>query len=1143
MKPSKIFCFIWFVGFFLISLFQQVYCQEGSPFLTTFTSDDASLNENYSICQDANGVMIIANRKGILTFDADEWRLVKTPELPLVVASEPGSSIIFVGCRNNIGYLKKNLLGEYEFVSLASLETGSVTQILFHKNYFYFLSTSNITRINLNKYEDREQWKSKTDNPFLSLFVLNSKVWIDIFQSGLHNFNGNKLEPVLNTGFSLNGRIVFALPYDDNALLIGGTDNKLYLFNGKELRNFSVQDQPYLNEGTITDGKLLDNDKIVISTATSGCLVIEKKTGKTIYSINYQSGLPDDEVLALGTDNNHGIWIAHYYGLTRVDAGIPVKNFSTYKGLSGNLQSIEFQNGKLFVAGSNGVYFLDKRKDYVEYNIKAPQTIASTKVINKNNKSKEENIVESQPKEQKRGFFSKLFGKKNKTEEGTGISEITGKIENKEISRENKLIEKKAYKLMSVSHTFFKVNGFEHRCRQLVNFNGHLLAATISGVYEITESNAIPVLPGKQINYIFCVNNSNTVYACTDNGVIILQPHGKTWQTSVFPVVTNEPVYSFAKDVFDNYWLGCENKTIRVKLKKDMSIKESKIFTFPTEYRERIIVRISNKKPLFFNSLGIYSIFNDSIQPNIVLMKYFGTNTQYFFSQQEYTWINNNGNWIGLSATSEVDTTSVNYLNLFDNINHIYSDNSGNLWIINDNMLIYKVNKQKIAEYKSDFSAFIKSFTGLSGEPFSLYGVKLDKNNHSLKIRISAPYFVKRNSNQYQYYVEGIMNNWSAWSSNPIVDLLVVKAGNYKLKVRARNIFRNISNEQVLNFSIKPAFYETWWFICLCVMFGIFLIYLFIKYRERKLLHENEILEAKVKERTKQIAEQKEEIEVQRDALAIQNLHITKQKEEIEVQRNKIALQNHEITDSIYYAKRLQNAVMTDDSIISNLLSDYFVVFRPKDIVSGDFYWVNKKNGKLIIAAADCTGHGVPGGFLSMLGISFLNEITAADRDYKANELLNILKARLKGTLIKHGHEDETKDGMDIALCIIDIKQLQLQYAGANNPLYLVRNNELIEYHADKMPIGAFIGEKESFTNNDIKMQKNDLLYIFSDGYKDQLGGTEAKRLKSNAFRKLLLDVHSKSMRQQKETLEKFFDEWKGAHEQVDDIMIFGIKI
>ncbi len=1153
MKPSK-FIFYYLLPLLLLTQKIHVNAQEGSPYQTDFISTDESLNENYSLCTDIDGVLITTNRKGILTFDAVEWKLIKTPELPLIVKFNPKSNIVFVGCRNNIGYLKKNKFGDYEYISIAEKDVGNVIQISFAKDYIYFLSPSFLTRINAGDFKDIHYWKGKTGSPFVSLLILKNKTFIDVLGAGLQTPESQGFRPyILN--FPLNNKIIFSLPYDENTLLIGASDNKCYLFDGKILKNFQLQDQQYITDGIINGGCILDNNKVIISTIGAGCLVFELKTGKTIFTLNYQTGLPDDEIFALGTDRNHGIWLAHNYGLTRVDAELPVKNFTTFKGLNGNLQALEFKNGKLFIGTSNGVYFLNKKKDYVEYTVKQTNTKVEAKADIKKENTQPTLEQKTPAKESKKGFLGGLFSKKNKGKDNATQAQPEVKEENQkqsiwnifrksETAAEKQPLQNKVYRISSVSHFYSKVPGLDHKCKHLFTFNDKLLAVTISGLYEITEDKITPVIPNIEANYVFAVPAEKSVYVCTDKGITIVSQLNNTWKTSNFPLPNSEPVYSFAKDMFDNYWIGSENKVYKAKLKKDGSLKEIKNFLFSSEYRERVIVRISNKKPLFFLSSGVYSIFKDSIQPNVNFTNYIGTNTKYYFTQQEYTWIRNNNKWIHLSANSEPDSIMPSYLSLFDNVNQIYSDNNSNLWIINNNEYIFKVDQKGIADYKSDFSAFIKRFSGISGETFSLYGVELSKSNHSIKIQICAPYFIKPNSNQYQYTIKGLTKDWNEWSSNPEIDLFLPKSGKYEVRFRAKNIFGKISNEKTLTFKIKRAFYETWWFYSLCVLFGLFIIYIIIKFRERNLQREKEILEEKVRERTQQIAEQKEKIETQYNALEIQNEKITNQKEEIEIQRNKIAGQNREIKDSILYAKRIQTAVMPDHTSIGNLLPDYFVLFRPKDIVSGDFYWITKKGNKVIIAAADCTGHGVPGGFLSMLGISLLNEISVIDKNFKANEILNHLKAHLKSTLIKEGHsEEETKDGMDIALCIIDQKNNTLQYSGANNPLYLIRNKELVEYNADKMPIGTFIGEKDSFTNIEIDLQPADIFYLFSDGFKDQLGGPQIKRLKSKNFRNLLLDGHDKPMQKQKELLEQYFDGWRGENEQTDDIMIIGIKI
>lgn len=266
------------------------------------------------------------------------------------------------------------------------------------------------------------------------------------------------------------------------------------------------------------------------------------------------------------------------------------------------------------------------------------------------------------------------------------------------------------------------------------------------------------------------------------------------------------------------------------------------------------------------------------------------------------------------------------------------------------------------------------------------------------------------------------------------------------------------------------------------------------------------------------------------------NILLEHQKEEIEKQKE-------EITDSIKYAKRIQNAILPSKELAEEILPEHFILFRPRDIVSGDYYWMHKSGDKLIVAAADCTGHGVPGAFMSMLGVSFLNEIVHKNNLLQPNLILNLLRESVKRTLGQTGKEGEAKDGMDIAMCMVDLETMTLQYAGAYNPLYLFRNGELIETKADKMPIGIYIREKESFTNNEIAIQKGDTFYIFSDGYHDQFGGKDGGKYKSVPFKNYLASIQDKNMAEQREMLNKNIEEWKGNLDQTDDIIVIGVRI
>jgi len=290
------------------------------------------------------------------------------------------------------------------------------------------------------------------------------------------------------------------------------------------------------------------------------------------------------------------------------------------------------------------------------------------------------------------------------------------------------------------------------------------------------------------------------------------------------------------------------------------------------------------------------------------------------------------------------------------------------------------------------------------------------------------------------------------------------------------------------------------------------------------------------RKKNQKLAESKRQIEIINADLEKTNAEVLSQKEIIEQK-------NQSITDSIQYASRIQTAVLPPEDFLTEWGLENFILFKPKDIVSGDFYWGNTKNGRIIAAAADCTGHGVPGAFMSMLGNAFLDDIVNNGNFNDAAEILNLLRNEIINTLKQKGTTGEARDGMDISLSIIDPKNSYIDFAGANNPLYLVRNGEMIRYPADKMPIGIHFVTAQPFTNHNIKIVSNDVIYMFSDGYADQFGGPKGRKLMYKPFQEILLRIHMLPMNEQKEILEAEFEKWKGDFEQVDDVLVMGIRL
>jgi serine phosphatase RsbU (regulator of sigma subunit) len=295
------------------------------------------------------------------------------------------------------------------------------------------------------------------------------------------------------------------------------------------------------------------------------------------------------------------------------------------------------------------------------------------------------------------------------------------------------------------------------------------------------------------------------------------------------------------------------------------------------------------------------------------------------------------------------------------------------------------------------------------------------------------------------------------------------------------------------------------------------------------------------------VAERTRTIDEQRSTLEQQNLGLLAHKKEIQEQNEILKQRNEEITYSLNYAMRIQSAMLPPESYISELIRDNFILYKPKDIVSGDFYWIKHLNQYVIVVVADCTGHGVPGAFMSILGIDYLNEIVQRREVTQANMVLNELRKQIKNSLRQHGERDEPKDGIDMALCSFDLKELRMQYAGANNPLYLIRGvgleAKLMEYKADPMPIGYYNGIEKPFTNHEIKLMHGDTIYMFSDGYWDQKGGKNNRKYMISQFKNLLLGIQDETMHNQKLILENKFINWMGDNPQVDDVLVVGMRI
>ena len=371
---------------------------------------------------------------------------------------------------------------------------------------------------------------------------------------------------------------------------------------------------------------------------------------------------------------------------------------------------------------------------------------------------------------------------------------------------------------------------------------------------------------------------------------------------------------------------------------------------------------------------------------------------------------------------------------------------------------------------------------------------------------------------RYKIKLEGSDEDWRPETKQTTAVFSNLAPGSYTLQIMACNNANACTQKPLsIEINIAPPFWKTWWFYVLVIVTGGAIVISYIKIRERALIRENKILEEKVEERTAEVVQKNIELDEK----------------------------NKDITASIRYAKRIQDAILPPDEFVKKFLPKTFVLFKPKDIVSGDFYWLDDKKDQVLFAAVDCTGHGVPGAFMSIVGHSKLDQIVGEQGLTKPSDILNELNKTVSATLRQSYIEDNTvKDGMDIALCSFNRKTNIMEYAGAYNPMWLIRKGELTEYKADKFPIGNLkTGENKKFTNHSIPLQEGDTLYIFSDGFADQFGGPNGKKLKYSSFKQILLNNQHLTMEEQGALLEKTIENWRGTLEQVDDILVIGTRL
>jgi len=1079
---------------YLISVFLFVICfntysqinKNGISFIKNYTKDDYDASEqNWAVCQDNRGVMYFGNNdEGVIVFNGNTWEKIKVNNNEVRALAVDTLGNVFVGGNNEFGYLSPDLNGKLKYISLSNQVNDTVSfkqvwKIYTHGTTVYFCTFNHVFI-----FKDKNYVKTihEKEGAFWSFLIHNNLYWGNYYD-GLKVLDGDSLILAKGGSFFKEKDIFVILPFSENQLFIGTMVQGCYLYNPQ---TGEVKDIAQINNSFANLSKLLKEGQL------------------------YNGIVLNDGKIAYGTINN-GCYIADKNGNV-------IEQYSKNEGVLDNSVTSIFQDrdGGLWFSLIFGISYIEYQSPFREFNSSYgfDGLITCVKV-----------------------FKGNLFI-------GTTLGLYQLKYNKNQLPY---------FELVKDIDHFV----WEMEIVKINNKTEKLIIGTGRNTYELIKlQTAIPINESKYTNasYIYQSKvNKKRIYIGSENGINYIENIDGHWKSFEKLSDIKEKVTSIAEDHEGNIWVSTEvngllkisenTPPVRYDLASGLpSLPGIKVYNIKDEIFVATLKGLytyNPEKDIFVKYDGFgekYKISNDQVVKIVI-----GNENEYWVILKNNITNHEYLEKVNITEGRIVNVTEIPFKRLLKKtLSNVDPNPVEGTWISGSDAVYFYNENINVDNYANYFNSLINKvkigidsviFWGTNYTDTTNKIIALDQprelkeivnyKNNSFQFFYSSPFY-PTDELKYSSILQGFDEEWTNWDIKTERGFTNLNQGHYTFKVKAKNIYGIESDIASYEFTIRPPWYETLLAYFCYLILAVVIIIVIVKIYTRRLELEKIRLEQIVKERTEEVVKQKEEIEKQRD---------------------EIAEKNKSITDSIEYAKRIQTAVLPSNDFAKEVLPEHFILFRPRDIVSGDFYWFTKKDNLLVIIAADCTGHGVPGAFMSMLGVSFLNEIVNRHDVSTAGAILTQLRADVKKTLGQEGKEGEAKDGMDIALCIVDLENMKMQYAGAYNPLYICRNNELIEVKADRMPIGIYIKEKESFTNNEIDLEKGDTFYLFSDGYSDQFGGEDGQKFKSKNFKELLLEIYHKPMAEQREILNTKIDKWRGRWEQVDDIIILGIRV
>jgi serine phosphatase RsbU (regulator of sigma subunit) len=1032
--------------------------------------------ENFAIVQDKRGVMYFGNSNGVLEYDGTNWRFVEVKIGAYVHSLAIDSAgTVYAGSQDEFGYFTANDKGQIVYQSLSEnlseVDRVQITEIryTYATNQFVFFQSKN--NVFVYDIKNKDIQNIKTSNSFHTSYVVDNVFYVRERSVGLKKYVDGKLQLLPGTDF-FRTEACFGIAsspfHKEGLLLFTQFDGILEWHNNKlvEVKNSKEN----LTDIRTFGVKQLSDGNYALKTFDRGVFIVNR-TGQIVNVLNRSTGLRSNDVKAMFEDRDQNLWLGLGNGISKVNYYSPLSFFNERSGIEGDIQNAIRFDGIIYVASSYGLFLQDTAKESLNefrQDFSMRFQVWSFEAVND------------------RLYIGTSEGVYLRTPEGR-YQQLTS---------------------LNTNAIYFDTD------RNVFVTSGN------SGVYLWSEDFRLLWKEELGLNTSLGIlknpKNGNIWIGTSGSGALRLIPNG---ENSVLDRYTYEGDGLCEGQITrplilnDSLIFGCKFGPLKF-LDEDYMRELSKDILSEEELNDPLFIRG------YFDSYPLYdSLFSEEI----LLIE----------EQEDRTWYVAEHK-LGYYLKAEKKFVNKPFWGInYGRINSLLLEDDGTLWIgCADGLIRFKKNDRK--NYDSKFTSLIRNissgndtiFNGTYTEALKDQKRVFSFDNNNFVFHYSCPYFEDEHTPRFSTILVGYDTTWSKYESKTDRTFTNLAEGEYTFKVRAKNIYDQISDVAEFTFTIQPPWYRTGWAYLLYTIAMILLVYIASRITSARLKAKNEQLEKIVVERTQEISQKN-------TVLEHKNTEILEQKREIE--------------DSINYAKRIQDAILPLASEMKKSLPNSFILYRPKDIVSGDFYWYTKIKNKLIVVCADCTGHGVPGAFMSMIGSDRLNIIVNERKILSPGEILGELNRAIKNSLKQKEEESSTRDGMDAAICSIDLETKALVFSGAHRGLWIVHNNELTEVKATKTAIAGFTPENQIYAEHKFFIEKGMRFYMTTDGYADQFGGKRGKKYMVKKLKNLILKISNKDFDQQVELLDKELISWMKDYgqkfEQVDDVCVVGFEL